>query len=184
MRFFEYVLVALLGSAGAAVPGVTQGDASMRTLTADIVTQPSGTTEGVLAQRKSAVPPVSIEGKPIKRRVKDKAAQKSTVPTVSIEGTYDNLTVGKSGDVEGLRVFLLPAGSTIHAIVQELKVLGADSALGISEGAVTVKGTDINFSSVLVDSLWSDKFSGKVSAAGLSLKRGGQTFFLKRTRCG
>lgn len=46
MPFFEYVLVALLGSAGAAVPTVTPGDASMRTLTADIVTQPSGGTEG------------------------------------------------------------------------------------------------------------------------------------------
>jgi hypothetical protein len=48
MPFFEYVLVALLGSAGAAVPAVTPGDASMRTLTADIVTQPSGGTEGLL----------------------------------------------------------------------------------------------------------------------------------------
>ena len=113
------------------------------------------------------------------------AQRKSAGPPVSIEGTYDNLTVGKSGDVEGLRVFLLPAGpGTIQAIVQELKVLGADSALGISEGAVTVKGTDINFSSVLVDTVSSDKFSGKVSAAGLSLKREGQPFFLKRTRCG
>jgi hypothetical protein len=45
MAFFEYILVALLGSASA-TPGGTPG----RTLTADAVTQPSGGAEGLLGQ--------------------------------------------------------------------------------------------------------------------------------------
>ena len=49
MPVFEYVLVALLGAAGATSPE-TPGGPSMRTLTADIVTQPSGGTEGLLGQ--------------------------------------------------------------------------------------------------------------------------------------
>jgi hypothetical protein len=50
MPFLEYVLIALLGSAGAAVPGGTPGGASTRILTADIVTQPGGGTEGLPGQ--------------------------------------------------------------------------------------------------------------------------------------
>ena len=50
MAFLEYMLVALLGSAGAAAPGGTPGEPSTRTFTADAVTQPSGGTEGLLGQ--------------------------------------------------------------------------------------------------------------------------------------
>jgi hypothetical protein len=50
MPFLEYALLALIGSAGAATPGETPRGPSTRTLTADAITQPSGTTEGLLAQ--------------------------------------------------------------------------------------------------------------------------------------
>jgi hypothetical protein len=46
MPFLEYVLLALLGSAGGATPAGTPA----RTLTADAVTQPSGSTEGLFGQ--------------------------------------------------------------------------------------------------------------------------------------
>jgi|HubBroStandDraft_6_1064221.scaffolds.fasta_scaffold34001_3 hypothetical protein len=46
MPVFEYVLLALLGSAGAATPpGTTEGPLA-RTFTVDAVTQPSGGAEG------------------------------------------------------------------------------------------------------------------------------------------
>ena len=45
MPVFEYVLLALLGSAGAAAPGTTPENPAMRTITADAVTQPSGGAE-------------------------------------------------------------------------------------------------------------------------------------------
>jgi hypothetical protein len=46
MPVFEYVLLALLGSAGAAAPGTTPENPAMRTITADAVTQPSGGADG------------------------------------------------------------------------------------------------------------------------------------------
>jgi hypothetical protein len=45
MAFLEYMLLTLLGSAGAASPGTPA-----RTFTADALTQPSGGTEGLLGQ--------------------------------------------------------------------------------------------------------------------------------------
>jgi hypothetical protein len=56
MPVFEYVLIALLGAAGTATPAETPGGSSMRTLTADIVTQPNGGTEGFLAQATGGSP--------------------------------------------------------------------------------------------------------------------------------
>ena len=44
MAFFQYVLLALLGSAGAATPGVTPADPSTRTVNADAISQPRGGT--------------------------------------------------------------------------------------------------------------------------------------------
>jgi hypothetical protein len=46
MAFLEYMLLALLGSAGAAAPGGTPVVPVARTFSADAVTQPTGGTEG------------------------------------------------------------------------------------------------------------------------------------------
>jgi hypothetical protein len=54
MRFVEYLLLALLGSAPAAAPGATPGGPPAtlpRTVTGDAVTQPSGGSEGSLGQQ-------------------------------------------------------------------------------------------------------------------------------------
>ena len=53
MPFFKYVLVAILGSAGAATPGATPGSAPAtlpRTIPADAVSQPSGGTAELSGQ--------------------------------------------------------------------------------------------------------------------------------------
>ena len=55
MPVYEYVLIALLGAPGV-TSAETPGGSSMRTLTADIVTQPNGGTEGLLAQATGGSP--------------------------------------------------------------------------------------------------------------------------------
>jgi hypothetical protein len=50
MPFLEYALLVLIGSAGAATPGETPNGKLMRTITADAVIQPTGTTEGLVTQ--------------------------------------------------------------------------------------------------------------------------------------
>jgi hypothetical protein len=56
MPFFKYVLLAILGSAGAAAPAVTPGEPSPRTLTAEAITQPTGGTEGLFGQATGGSP--------------------------------------------------------------------------------------------------------------------------------
>jgi hypothetical protein len=111
------------------------------------------------------------------------AFSQTRTPSVRIEGVFDNLTVGKgSGDLEGMRVILIDGGGGIHAIVQE-----AAGGVELPDPAltrVTVKGTDITFRITLPGHDEAETFSGKVSASGLRLRRGGAggTFFLKRKK--
>jgi hypothetical protein len=58
MAFLEYMLAALLGSAGVASPGGTPA----RTFTAEAVTQPSGGTEGLLGQNRHHKKPANRAG--------------------------------------------------------------------------------------------------------------------------
>ena len=57
MAFLEYMLVGLLGSAGAASPGTPA-----RTFTAEAVTQPSGGTEALLGQNRHHKKPANRAG--------------------------------------------------------------------------------------------------------------------------
>jgi hypothetical protein len=57
MAFLEYMLVGLLGSAGAASPGTPA-----RTFSAEAVTQPSGGTEGLLGQNRHHKKPANRAG--------------------------------------------------------------------------------------------------------------------------
>jgi hypothetical protein len=56
MPVIEYMLLALLGTAGAAAPGGIPSSPSTRTLDADAVTQPNGGTAGLLGQATSGSP--------------------------------------------------------------------------------------------------------------------------------
>jgi hypothetical protein len=123
-------------------------------------------------------------------------AQKRSVPPVRIEGTYDNLHVGppESGDLEGMRVMLIDGGGGIYAVVQE--AAGGVELPAPALGEVTVKGNQITFTVKFPGQDETQTFSGKVSAAGLTLSRknsaepaapnplpGNGSFFLKRRKC-
>ena len=99
-------------------------------------------------------------------------------PTVTAAGIYDNFTVGKdSGDLEGMRVVVVPAGGGYYAIVQIAQGGAEDPKPEFV--AANVKRMSIEFTA------GSEKFRGTVSAAGLTLKNAaGESQTLKRKPCG
>lgn len=109
--------------------------------------------------------PATLAGKP--------AAQ----PAATVAGIYDNFTVGKeSGDLEGMRVVIVPAGGGYHAIVQIAQGGAEDPKPEFV--AATVKGMTVSFS------VGEEKFTGTATAAGLRLKNSaGEMQTLKRKPC-
>lgn len=97
--------------------------------------------------------------------------------TASVAGIYDNFTVGKgSGDLEGMRVVLVSAGDGHYAIVQIAQGGAEDPKPEFVP--VKVSGANVNFT------VGEEKFTGRVTAAGLSLKNsGGESQLLKRKPC-
>ena len=98
-------------------------------------------------------------------------------PPVSIKGIYENFTVGKgSGDLEGMRVVLMPAGNGLYAIVQ----IAQGGAEDPKPELVPVKVTGMNLSFAVGE----EKFTGSVLAAGLRIKNSsGESQMLKRKPC-
>ena len=98
-------------------------------------------------------------------------------PAVTVAGVYENFTVGKgSGDLEGMRVVIVPAGGGYYAIVQ-IAQGGAEDPKPEFVPA-DVKGKSVSFS------VGDDKYTGAVTAAGLVLKdASGQSHSLKRKAC-
>jgi hypothetical protein len=99
-------------------------------------------------------------------------------PAVAVAGIYDNFTVGKeSGDLEGMRVVIVPAGGGHYAIVQIAQGGAEDPKPEFV--AANVKGMSVEFTA------GSEKFRGTVSASGLTLKNAaGESQTLKRKPCG
>lgn len=97
--------------------------------------------------------------------------------TASVSGIYDNFTVGKgSGDLEGMRVVLVAAGDGHYAIVQIAQGGAEDPKPEFVP--VKVNGATVNFT------VGEEKFTGRVTAAGLSLKNSsGESQLLKRKPC-
>src|SRR2546423_12867952 len=84
-------------------------------------------------------------------------------PAATVAGVYDNFTVGKeSGDLEGMRVVIVPAGGGYYAIIQIAQGGAEDPKPEFV--AATVKRMSVEFTA------GSEKFRGTVSAAGLTLK--------------
>src|SRR5260370_32984727 len=84
-------------------------------------------------------------------------------PAVTVAGVYEKFTVGKdSGDLEGMRVVIVPAAGGYYAIVQIAQGGAEDPKPQFVEAKV--KGTTVNFS------VGEEKFSGTVSASGMRLK--------------
>jgi len=98
-------------------------------------------------------------------------------PIVTVAGVYENFTVGKgSGDLEGMRVVIVPAGGGHYAIVQ-IAQGGAEDPKPEFVPA-DVKGRSVSFS------VGDDKYIGTATAAGLTLKdASGQSHSLKRKAC-
>src|SRR5437899_4176979 len=84
-------------------------------------------------------------------------------PIVTVPGVYENFTVGKgSGDLEGMRVVIVPAGGGYYAIVQ-IAQGGAEDPKPEFVPA-DVKGKSVSFS------IGDDKYTGTATAAELTLK--------------
>ena len=98
-------------------------------------------------------------------------------PIVTVPGVYENFTVGKgSGDLEGMRVVIVPAGGGYYAIAQ-IAQGGAEDPKPEFVPA-DVKGKSVSFS------VGDDKYTGTVTAAELALKdASGQSHSLKRKAC-
>ena len=98
-------------------------------------------------------------------------------PIVTVPGVYENFTVGKgSGDLEGMRVVVVPAGDGYYAIVQVAQG-GAEDPKPEFVQAV-VKGKTVSFTAGEV------KYTATVSATGMTVKdSSGQSQVLKRKAC-
>lgn len=105
------------------------------------------------------------------------AKKPGAAPAVGVTGIYENFTVGKgSGDLEGMRVVLVSAGDGHYAIVQIAQGGAEDPKPEFVP--VKVSGTTVNFT------VGDEKFTGRVTAAGLSLKNSaGESQLLKRKPC-
>src|SRR5258707_7085794 len=90
-------------------------------------------------------------------------ARKPAQPTATVAGVYENFTVGKdSGDLEGMRVVIVPAGGGHYAIVQIAQGGAEDPkpAFVLAE----VKGKSVSFA------VGEEKFTGTATSAGLTLE--------------
>jgi hypothetical protein len=96
---------------------------------------------------------------------------------VTVPGIYENFTVGKeSGDLEGMRVVIVPAGGGHYAIVQ-IAQGGAEDPKPEFVPA-TVKGRTVTFK------VNEENYTATATAAGLTVKdSGGQSQMLKRKPC-
>jgi hypothetical protein len=94
-----------------------------------------------------------------------------------VPGIYENFTVGKgSGDLEGMRVVVVPAGGGYYAIVQIAQGGAEDPKPEFV--AAEVKGKTVSFT------VSDTKYTGTISALGMTLKdSGGQSQLLKRKAC-
>ena len=100
-----------------------------------------------------------------------------TEPAVSVAGVYENFTVGKgSGDLEGMRVVIIPAGGGYYAMVQIAQGGAEDPKPEFVPATVT--GMKIEFS------VGDEKFTATASATSLRVKNSaGETHVLKRKPC-
>ena len=98
-------------------------------------------------------------------------------PIVTVPGVYESFTVGKgSGDLEGMRVVIVPAGDGYYAIVQIAQGGAEDPKPEFV--AAQVKGKTVSFA------VGDAKYTGTVNATGMTVKDSdGQTQVLKRKAC-
>jgi hypothetical protein len=100
-----------------------------------------------------------------------------TQPAPSVAGVYENFTVGKgSGDLEGMRVVIIPAGGGHYAMVQ-IAQGGAEDPKPEFVPA-TVNGMKVEFT------VGDEKYTATASATTLRVKNSaGETHVLRRKSC-
>ena len=105
------------------------------------------------------------------------AASFAAQPAVTVPGVYENFTVGKeSGDLEGMRVVIVPAGGGYYAIVQIAQGGAEDPKPEFVQA--TVKGRTASFT------VGDEKYTATATATGLTVKNSaGETQRLKRKPC-
>jgi len=98
-------------------------------------------------------------------------------PAVTVPGVYENFTVGKeSGDLEGMRVVIVPAGGGHYAIVQVAQGGAEDPKPDFVPAEV--KGRTVTFT------VNAEKYTATATAAGLTVKNSaGESQMLKRKPC-
>jgi len=96
---------------------------------------------------------------------------------VPVGGVYENFTVGQgSGDLEGMRVVIIPAGGGYYAMVQIAQGGAEDPKPEFV--AATVSGMKVEFT------VGDQKFTGTVNATSLRIKSAdGQSHVLRRKPC-
>jgi hypothetical protein len=106
------------------------------------------------------------------------ALNRGNRPKTSVAGVYENFTVGKgSGDLEGMRVVIVPAGDGYYAIVQIAQGGAEDPKPEFVEAKV--KGTNVTFA------IGDEKYTATVTPAGLRVKSASDpsSSVLKRRPC-
>jgi hypothetical protein len=95
MRFIEYILAAVLGSAGVATAG-TPGEPSTRTLTADAITRPSGGAKGLFGRNPGGDPdrPDKVVGTGRKGRLHARRGRRTTRKTGNTAATTNGKKAG------------------------------------------------------------------------------------------
>jgi hypothetical protein len=98
-------------------------------------------------------------------------------PPVAVAGIYENFTVGQgSGDLEGMRVVIIPAGDGHYAMVQIAQGGAEDPKPEFVPATVT--GMKVEFT------VGDQKFTGTVNAAGMRVQTAGsEAQVLKRKPC-
>jgi hypothetical protein len=98
-------------------------------------------------------------------------------PAITVAGVYENFTVGKgSGDLEGMRVVIVPAADGYYAIVQIAQGGAEDPKPEFVP--IQVRGKTVSFT------VGDAKYGGAVSASALTVRdSSGQSQVLKRKAC-
>jgi hypothetical protein len=99
-------------------------------------------------------------------------------PKANVAGVYEKFTVGQgSGDLEGMRVVIVPAGDGYYAIVQIAQGGAEDPKPEFVP--VKVKGTNVTFA------IGHEKYTATVIPAGLRVKSASDpaSSVLKRQSC-
>ena len=106
------------------------------------------------------------------------ARKPASQPLINVTGVYENFTIGKSsGDLEGMRVVIVPAAGGYYGIVQIAQGGAEDPKPEFVP--IAVKGKTVSFTAGEL------KYTATVSATALTVKdSSGQSQVLKRKACG